>query len=96
MRLGFSGSVLAAIGALLVAPAMIATPAATAAVVTVTHLQSPTKNGDSEWWGRKHPGQTDPSDPTSNKWNCDRKGNWHNDEHDSAGHADSRCEEWPQ
>ncbi|MFI6996419.1 hypothetical protein [Nocardia sp. NPDC050175] len=94
MRLGFFGSVSAAVGVLLVAPAIVAAPAATAAVVTVTHLQSPKKNGDSGWYGHDHPGAKAPDDPTANEWNCDRKGKWHNDPDDFSGHSDSRCKKW--
>ncbi|WP_405163118.1 hypothetical protein OG203_43810 [Nocardia sp. NBC_01499] len=84
MRLGFSGSVFAAaIGALVIA----ATPAAALA-------QSPGSNDGSTWSGLNHPGRTDPSDPHNNKWNCDRHGNWHNDEHDAHGHKDPRCTKW--
>lgn len=56
-------------------------------------LGQPPQQGTA-WWGADHPGQEDPKDPVHNDWHCDRYGNWHNDERDLNGHADSRCQTW--
>jgi hypothetical protein len=48
----------------------------------------------SDWAGLNHPGAHDPSDPFQNDWHCDKKGFWHNNEHDPFGHLDPRCHKW--
>ena len=72
---------------------MVVPLAGVADAQAITPADQPTPSAY-PWWGADHPGQDDPSDPAQNDWHCDRYGNWHNDENDSFGHPDSRCQTW--
>ncbi len=88
-----SGVFAAALGALIIAPTLVTAPAV-AAPIGVVHQQPPGGGGDPGWNGFNNPGRHDPRDPHHNDWRCDRRGFWHNDQHDRWGHRDGRCHAW--
>jgi hypothetical protein len=86
-----------ALGALMIAPAVAAAPAAIAAVpLGVAHQQPPPpgSGGDSRWGGFNRLGWVNPADPFHNDWHCDRHGYWHHDQFDRWGRPDRRCHRW--
>ncbi len=86
-----------ALGALMVAPALAAAPAAIAAVpLGVAHRQPPPPgwHGDPRWGGLNRPGWLAPGTPPGVDWHCDRQGYWHRDQFDRWGVLDPRCRRW--